>query len=132
MKKCTKCSQEKELNEFQKIKTYYRNICRNCRTFLSKEANLIRVKRWYKNNPEKAKINARLQDGRRRTAEKNGELSIEQWEDILYLYNYKCIYCNDNWEQIDHVVPISKNGEHAYWNVVPACKRCNLKKGNRL
>lgn len=42
-----------------------------------------------------------------------------------------CAYCG-NWNEkltIDHVVPKSKGGPHfARWNMVPACKRCNLSK----
>jgi len=33
---------------------------------------------------------------------------------------------------VDHIIPLSKNGEHSYKNVQLACFSCNSKKGDRL
>src|SRR5207249_6673117 len=33
---------------------------------------------------------------------------------------------------VDHVLPRSRGGDTTWTNVVAACLRCNLKKGNRL
>ena len=35
-------------------------------------------------------------------------------------------------ETLDHVVPRSRGGAHAWDNVVAACRRCNLRKSDRL
>jgi 5-methylcytosine-specific restriction endonuclease McrA len=43
----------------------------------------------------------------------------------------KCQYCGSPAENIDHVVPRSRGGEHRWENVVAACRRCNTRKGNR-
>ena len=32
----------------------------------------------------------------------------------------------------DHVIPLSKGGQHIKENIVPACPSCNSKKGNRM
>jgi 5-methylcytosine-specific restriction endonuclease McrA len=32
---------------------------------------------------------------------------------------------------IDHVVPISKGGQHTWTNVVTACSQCNNRKGDK-
>jgi 5-methylcytosine-specific restriction endonuclease McrA len=49
--------------------------------------------------------------------------------------NYHCVYClidlrtpgvETHW---DHVVPLSKGGEHSEENLVPTCAGCNLSKG---
>ena len=45
---------------------------------------------------------------------------------------HRCQYCGDSAESIDHVVPRSKGGEHAWENVVAACRSCNVRKGDRL
>jgi hypothetical protein len=54
--------------------------------------------------------------------------------------NYTCQYCNKQFDNkyltYDHVIPKSKwnndNGSPTTWtNIVTACVRCNLKKGNR-
>lgn len=44
----------------------------------------------------------------------------------------ECQYCAGPAETIDHVVPRSKGGSHTWENVVAACRRCNLRKGDRL
>ena len=41
------------------------------------------------------------------------------------------LHCNRAGSTIDHVVPKSRGGRHAWTNVVAACLRCNLFKGNR-
>lgn len=43
-----------------------------------------------------------------------------------------CQYCGVAAENVDHVIPRSRGGEHVWENVVAACRRCNSRKENRL
>jgi 5-methylcytosine-specific restriction endonuclease McrA len=43
-----------------------------------------------------------------------------------------CQYCGNAAENVDHVIPKSRGGLHAWDNVVAACRRCNSKKENRM
>jgi 5-methylcytosine-specific restriction endonuclease McrA len=45
---------------------------------------------------------------------------------------WTCQYCGAPAENLDHVVPRSRGGAHAWDNVVAACRRCNSRKENRL
>jgi len=59
-----------------------------------------------------------------------------EWMDILKLHKYKCAYCGvkftlDNIPIKDHVIPISKSGTNSKDNIVPACKECNMEKGDK-
>jgi 5-methylcytosine-specific restriction endonuclease McrA len=45
---------------------------------------------------------------------------------------HRCQYCGEQAENIDHVVPRSRGGLHAWDNVVAACRRCNTRKEDRL
>ncbi|HAM02915.1 MAG TPA: HNH endonuclease, partial [Acidimicrobiaceae bacterium] len=45
---------------------------------------------------------------------------------------HRCQYCGSTAESIDHVVPRSRGGLHAWDNVVAACRRCNTRKEDRL
>ena len=45
---------------------------------------------------------------------------------------HRCQYCGGSAENIDHVVPRSRGGEHVWENVVAACRPCNTKKEDRF
>ncbi|MDQ6838806.1 MAG: HNH endonuclease, partial [Actinomycetota bacterium] len=45
---------------------------------------------------------------------------------------HRCQYCGASAENIDHVIPRSKGGPHAWDNVVAACRPCNTAKRDRL
>ncbi len=45
---------------------------------------------------------------------------------------WTCQYCGRAAENVDHVIPRSRGGEHVWENVVAACRRCNARKENRL
>ncbi len=42
-----------------------------------------------------------------------------------------CQYCGGGAENIDHVVPRSRGGQHVWENVVAACRPCNSRKEDR-
>lgn len=46
--------------------------------------------------------------------------------------HHQCQYCGGTAETLDHVVPRSRGGGHTWDNVVAACRRCNLHKGDLL
>jgi 5-methylcytosine-specific restriction endonuclease McrA len=46
--------------------------------------------------------------------------------------HWSCQYCAAAAENLDHVIPRSRGGEHVWENVVAACRRCNARKGNHL
>jgi len=45
---------------------------------------------------------------------------------------HRCQYCGATAENIDHVVPRSRGGEHVWENVVASCRPCNAAKEDRL
>ena len=123
-----------------------------------KEEYIVINKEYRKNNPEyKAKWRAehpgwdsawqRTEKGKaanqrlhskRRTRESKilNTLTSKEWLDILQEYNYKCAYCgcelnSSNPPERDHIVPISKGGNNTKENIVPACRSCNARKGDR-
>ena len=44
---------------------------------------------------------------------------------------HRCQYCHRAAENIDHVVPRSRGGEHSWENVVASCRSCNARKEDR-
>lgn len=45
--------------------------------------------------------------------------------------DYRCQYCGERADSIDHVLPRSRGGEHSWENVAAACRPCNLTKRDR-
>lgn len=45
---------------------------------------------------------------------------------------HRCQYCDRAAENIDHVIPRSRGGQHVWENVVASCRPCNSRKENRL
>ena len=43
----------------------------------------------------------------------------------------RCQYCGATAENIDHVIPRSRGGQHVWENVVAACRPCNTRKEDR-
>ncbi|MBF2077967.1 MAG: HNH endonuclease [Synechococcales cyanobacterium T60_A2020_003] len=52
---------------------------------------------------------------------------------ILHRDGHSCQYCGYSGDDLtlDHVVPRSRGGNDTWENIVTACVRCNVKKGNR-
>ena len=50
---------------------------------------------------------------------------------VMYRDGKRCQYCGREADSVDHIVPRSKGGTHTWENVVAACRRCNLAKGNK-
>ena len=64
-------------------------------------------------------------------------LTASEWREIMEQCGYRCTYCGalfcDSLPATqDHVVPLSKGGNHTKDNVVPACKPCNSRKKDKL
>jgi hypothetical protein len=60
------------------------------------------------------------------------DLQIQDWEQILADFEYKCAYCGKDtpYPTIDHFLPLSlKEAGTQKKNCVPACLDCNRNKG---
>lgn len=60
-------------------------------------------------------------------------LTAQEWGQILDHHNHKCVYCGATEKRLtmDHLMPISRGGEHTKDNVVPACANCNSRKHDK-
>jgi 5-methylcytosine-specific restriction endonuclease McrA len=86
-------------------------------------------------HPERHKERQKLAKSRRRARLKGaaGALSAGFWERVLVAGDRKCAHCSspDNLTA-DHIVPLSKGGVNAEWNLQPLCHMCNSLKGASL
>ena len=60
------------------------------------------------------------------------EISLSR-RNVLHRDNYTCQYCGERRHDltIDHIMPRSRGGIDSWENVVAACLKCNVKKGDR-
>lgn len=70
---------------------------------------------------------------RERKARERGSTTLMLTPDQLWRrwvqFDHCCAYCGTNGDlHMEHVIPISKGGEHHLGNIVPACQRCNYSK----
>lgn len=131
-------------------KKYYDKNSKYVKEYVKKwrENNPEYLKEWDKNYPEyhkkwnkteKGKANSQRNCTKRRAKQKGfiNTLTSQEWLDILENYNYRCAYCDiefdcENLPEKEHVIPISKGGNNTKENVVPSCRSCNCKKSNKL
>lgn len=83
---------------------------------------------WARANPELSRAKCARRRALRRGAAVS-DLTGPQWAVIADTFGRRCVYCRRATELTqDHVVPLSKGGNHTASNVVPACRSCNSKK----
>jgi len=60
-------------------------------------------------------------------------LTAPEWLAIKAAYQNACAYCGASGPlTVDHIVPVSRGGDHCADNVVPACPACNSGKKDRM
>ncbi len=104
-----------------------------------REKNIEKIARskkvWAKNNPEKTRAKVQRREALKRSLP--ATLTQQEWEDIKAEFNYCCAYCGASERKLgynfhqEHVIPLSRGGGYTRENIVPACRSCNSRKGNR-
>lgn len=56
-----------------------------------------------------------------------------QWIAMQEKFEYRCAYCGKHSKslEMEHILPLSRGGDHTRDNIVPACRKCNATKGAR-
>jgi 5-methylcytosine-specific restriction endonuclease McrA len=136
---CKRCSTERAIKysnteQGRKLAEDFRktaNQRERRKAYMNSERGKSLHKKYRQSDKGKA-VMARKGNKRRAEISMLSTLTAQEWNDIKKQYKYKCVYCG----QVkplsqDHIVPISKGGNHIKENIVPACKSCNSIKGNR-
>jgi len=100
---------------------------------INNKKQLARKKRqYYLKNPN-ISTNSRA---RRLKIIGSSEISTAEWKDIMELCDWRCIYCGVPLTKInrsvDHILPLSKGGQHNKRNLVPVCRLCNSSKNDKF
>lgn len=163
MRTCKDCQEAKPLSEFPhwnrkrggvevstrchpcrkafRIRTYQENKTRERETnrewHLKNRPWSRQEKRDYINKWRRAhKDRRRSEFARRRTRinEGGGEFSPQEFIDLCYLHDNKCLACKrDNIKlTADHIIPVSLGGSSWITNIQPLCQSCNSSKGAKI
>lgn len=103
-----------------------------CRRYKAANREILYQKNraYNKANPERARAWKKLYKHRKRNAV--GHFTPEQLKARIEYYGSKCYVCQEPYEEIDHVIPLSRGGTNWPGNLRPICSPCNKMKGNRI
>lgn len=85
---------------------------------------------------EVSKFRNRWESSLRHRKEKEALISDftpEQWERLKQESGGICSYCGERSDDLtaDHIIPLSRGGNHTLDNITVACRSCNSRKGER-
>jgi len=82
----------------------------------------------YAEHPDALRAKDHRYRARRREAE--GHFTAAEWTDLVNQFRGVCGYCAGPGPlEADHGVPLSRGGSNFIENIIPACGRCNQRKG---
>lgn len=99
------------------------------------EVNRERVRKWAKDNPERAAVNLRHTQEKRRAGIRGVPYEKIIREEVYLKDGMICGICGNPLERsdftVDHIIPISKGGGHVNANVHSAHRMCNIRRGTK-
>lgn len=127
---CSPCRTEYMREWRSKHPHYFAEVARQKRKRIP-TYNAHMCRRHYARHPEDYLHYNRMRKARLRGAA--GHCSVPQWLAKLAYYGHRCVYCGctDAALTRDHKIPLSHGGSNWPANLVPACMRCNISKGQR-
>lgn len=135
---CTHCTTWLPLAKFsahQDSPNGKRNICNTCSGRYAYKTQRLRiianVRAYQKKYPEKHKMRKRAAERKRHGKIVVGKVTTKEYRQVFLDFSHRCAYCGVHADTADHVQPLSKGGEHAATNLVPACKSCNFAKHDK-
>lgn len=92
-----------------------------------------RREKWQRDrmqNPEASRERVRRRRALKRT-QAVGMITVALLRAKWEFWGGRCWLCGDEACEIDHVKPLARGGAHVLANLRPACRACNLSKGDR-
>jgi len=154
MQRCSRCKVIQPIDAFTKNQhqckecryhtchTYYlkntEEISERCKSYYenNKERYLALSKEWKKRNIEKVRAMVRINVKRRKALKRNAKRIERVSLDIVFARDRGiCSLCHKKVKKedasVDHIIPLSKGGDHTYQNCTLAHRKCNSSKNNR-
>lgn len=114
-----------------------RNRERYLRKYKENPAPTLAYRKAYRaRDPEKWRRIYVIKENRRRAKLKglrHYSYTGDEFDALCLKQRNRCYWCGESCKlSIDHILPVSRNGNHIFWNIVGACRSCNCKKRNRI
>jgi 5-methylcytosine-specific restriction endonuclease McrA len=126
-------NRSREVRKKDAVKIRIRN-----REYMRSNPSRVRAwtKAWMLKNPHKQ----REYDARRRSLEASSVINTPAlkafYQFVRNRERVKCYYCSDQIDgkdaHVDHVIALSRGGNHASENLAVSCPKCNQSKNNKL
>lgn len=143
--KCTTCRVVKPLAAFSRltkpksVSRWVSDACKECTNAYNRayyQKNKARIKaataKWAADNPERMKVIRARNRIKRRVKVCDKSITVfkirERDDNICQLCNKSC---TPETESIDHIIPVTRGGQHVWDNVQLAHRTCNAQKNNR-
>ena len=100
---------------------------------LLRERQYRAIQKWRRNN--KAQVNVWVRNRRSKLKNLQGSHTKHDILDLFSEQKGKCAYCCVDISlgyNVDHIIPVSKNGRNDKENLQLLCKKCNLTKNNKV
>lgn len=102
------------------------------RAALNRERYNANLRRWRSRNKAKVSEFGRRSRAKRKQA-KVFKVTAKDWRELVNRFGSRCAYCGKkDTMTADHVVPLSRGGNHSIGNLLPACVTCNISKGPKF
>lgn len=86
---------------------------------------------WRKENADAFARQNRLDGARRRARRRGNGAYIISTKDLQWLMAQCCVACGGPGEHVDHIIPVSRGGQHSIGNLQMLCASCNLSKHDK-
>ena len=128
--------EELRIKRNESCKNYYQNNKNRFKDYYKENRRQIleNKKQHYINHPEY--YFNKGQKRRRKLEELNDNGFIkDQWYEMMQFFDWRCAYSGEDLykkRSVDHIIPISKDGQDNIWNFVPMVSNYNSCKHNSL
>jgi hypothetical protein len=142
--RCTKCSRARTLKAGREA--YYASrgdvVCRDCAAPIANDGSYQRrcPSCWADRDQALRRAARQVRKHRQRVA------TVERFDplEVLERDGWRCHMCgkrtpkerrgtfHDNAPELDHIIPLAKGGSHSRANTACSCRRCNLRKSDKV